>query len=92
MRGINLEVDGLSVDALVNTSDSSRLVLDLSLDVGKVVELAARDMVKFCPLGSPRSSGRSIGIAQRIGSLLIFGNVDELENQGPSSNDAASAR
>jgi hypothetical protein len=63
MRRVDLEVDGLSVDALVVTGNTGRLVLNLALDVAKVVEPPVGDMVELCPLGTASSAGRSIRIA-----------------------------
>lgn len=58
MRGINLEIDGLSVDTLVDASDSSRLVFNLALHIGKVVKLSVGDVMKFCPFRAAGSGGR----------------------------------
>lgn len=92
MRGIDLEVYGLSVDALVDARHSSRLVLNLPLDIREVVEPPVGDVMKFRPLGAPSSSGRSIGIVERIRGVIVFGDVDELENQRTAGDDAAAAR
>lgn len=92
MRGVNFKVDGLSIDTLVVAGDSGRFVLDLALDVGEVVELSARDMMELRPLGPPGGMGRSEGIVYRLWGALVIGDVDELENQGSSSNNTASPR
>jgi hypothetical protein len=47
--GVDLEVDGLPVDALVGASNPGRLVLDLTLDVGKVCEFPVGDVVELGP-------------------------------------------
>lgn len=52
MRGVDLEVDRLAVDALVAASYARRLILDLSLDVAEVSEPPVRDMVELSPLVS----------------------------------------
>lgn len=57
VRGVDLEVDGLSVDAFVVTGDSGRLVLNLALYITKVVESSVGDMVKLCPFGATGSAG-----------------------------------
>lgn len=54
MRGVDLEIDRLARDALVVTSDASRLVLDLALDIAKIGEAAVGDVVEFCPLSGSR--------------------------------------
>ena len=92
MRGVDLEVNGLSVNTLIVTSDSRCLGLDLALHVAKVVEPPVGDMVKLCPLGSASSARGPIRIALGIGSAFIFGDIDELEDQGPTSADATSSR
>lgn len=88
---VNLEVDGLSDDALVVAGDPGGLVLDLSLDVGKIVESSVRNVVELCPLGASRDSRRSIGVEGRIWRVIVFGNVDELEDQRPPGADAAAS-
>jgi hypothetical protein len=91
VRRVNLQVDGLSVDSLVAAGDSGRLVLDLSLDIRKVVEPSIGDMVKFCPFGPAGGIGVSIRVAEWIGSALIIRHIDELKDQGPTGDDAASS-
>lgn len=92
MGGVDLEVNGLSVDALVVAGDTGSLVLDLALDVAEVVESSVRDVMELCPLGTAGSTGRSIRIERGVGSALIIGDVDELKDQGPTGDDAASSR
>lgn len=55
MGGIDLEVDGLSVDALVRAGHTRGLVLDLTLDIREVCELPAGDVMELCPFGASRS-------------------------------------
>lgn len=50
MRRVDLEVDRLSVDALVCACHSRRLVLDFSLDIGEVCEASVGDVVELSPL------------------------------------------
>ncbi len=88
---VDLEVDGLAVDALVVTGNACRLVLNLPLDVGEVGEAAVGNVVELCPLGAARRGGRSVRVAGRIRGVVILGDVDELEDQGPPCNDAAAA-
>lgn len=92
MRRVDLEVDRLSVDTLVVAGNSGCLVLNFALDIAKIVEPPVGDVVELCPLGTASSTGGSIRIACRVGSVLIFGNVDELKDQGATSADAGSAR
>ena len=92
MRRVDLEVDRLSVDALVVTGNSGCLVLNLALDIAKIVEPAVGYVVELCPLGTASSTRGSIRIACRVGSVFIFGNVDELKDQGTTSADAGPAR
>lgn len=49
MRGVDLQVDGLTVDALVATSYPRCFVLDLTLDVRKVCESSIRDVDELSP-------------------------------------------
>lgn len=91
MRRVNLEIDGLPVDTLVAASDSSRFILNFSLDIGKVSEATVWNMVVLGPFGSTSSSGGPVGIKGGIGCLVIVGDVDELKNQGPTGDDAASS-
>lgn len=53
MGRVDFEVDGLPVDALIATGDSCGFILNLSLDIGKVIETSVRDMMELGPLGSP---------------------------------------
>jgi hypothetical protein len=92
MRRVDLEIDGLSVDTLVCASNTRGLVLDLALDITEVCELPARDMVKLSPFGASRSMRRFVRVGGRIGGVLVFGNVDELEDEGATSDDTAAAR
>lgn len=91
MRGVDLEVDGLTVDALVGTRHPRCLVLDLSLDVGEISEPPVGDMVEFGPFSPSSGSLRPIGIVQGIGRIIIFGYVDELQDQGSPGADTASS-
>lgn len=49
MWGVYLEVDGGSVDPFVVSRYSCRLVFNLPLDVGELVELSPRNVMKLCP-------------------------------------------
>ena len=47
--------------------------------------------MEFSPFGASSSSRGSIRVEQRIGRILIFGHVDELQDQGSSGADTASS-
>lgn len=68
MRGIDLEVDGLPVDALVVSCYPRGLILDLALDLGEVVELPPWNMEELSPfLLSSNARGRMGNV-----NLIIF--------------------
>ena len=92
MRGVNLEINGLAVDALVITGNSGGLAFNLPLHIRKVCEAAAGDVMKLCPLGSSCSSRRSETIFHRVWKSFIFGDVDELEDKGSTGADATASR
>ena len=56
MGGVDFEVDGLSVDALVAAGDSCGFILNFSLDIGEISEASVRDVMELSPLGSAGSS------------------------------------
>lgn len=90
MRGVYLEVDGLAVDALVATRNPGRLVLDLALDIAKVGEATARDVMELCPLRAPGGVGVLEGRLEVDLSLVLL-DIDELQNQGAAGDDAAAS-
>lgn len=92
MGRVDLEVDGLAVDSLVGTGDSRRLVLNLPLDVGKVCEATARDVMELCPLRSPGRSRGPEAVLHGIWEVFILGDVDELEDKGSTGADATASR
>lgn len=92
MRGVDLEVYGLAVDALVGAGDSRRLVFNFPLDVGKVCEAAARDVMELCPLRSSRGGRGPEAVFHGIWEGFIFGDVDELEDKGSTGADATASR
>jgi hypothetical protein len=86
--GEYLEVNGLAIDAFVAPCDARGLVLDLALDIAKVVEPPVGDVMKLGPLiqgGLGRVPVAGLGVI----SGVLAGNVDQLQNEGSSSNDAA---
>lgn len=92
MRRVDFEVDGLPVDALVGSRDPRGFILDLSLHVGEVVEPPVWNVMELGPLRAPRCVGGSVGVVDGLWSILIVGDVDELKNQRPAGDDAASSR
>ena len=91
MRRVNFEINGLSVDSLIGAGDTRSLVLNLALDIGKVVEPSIGDMVELCPLGASRSGGRAEAVLDWLGSILIFGDIDELQDKRATGDDATAS-
>lgn len=89
VRRVDLEIDGLAVDALVASGDAGSLVLDFALDIAKVREAATGNMVKLCPL--IRTSRGCVAIGS-VGVLyrLVRLDIDELQDQRPSCDNTAS--
>jgi hypothetical protein len=77
MWGVDLEVDGLAIDAFVVSRNPRGLILDLPLDVAEVVEPPVRDVVKLSPL--VRSGlGRVPVVGVRVIPGIFAGHIDEL--------------
>ncbi len=53
MRGVDLQVDRLSIYALIVSRYSCGFVLNLPLDFAKIVESPARDVIELTPLILP---------------------------------------
>lgn len=92
MGRVDLQVNGLSVDAFVAARHTACFVLYLPLDVRKVCEAPIGNVVEFGPFGPSSSVWGLVGIQSRVGRVGIFGNVDKLENKGSTSDDATSSR
>lgn len=90
---IDLEVDGLPVDALVATRDPTGFVFNLPFDFLKVVPSSARNVVELCPLVLSCYAGWSMRYMDFVifWPVLVAGDVDELENQRSSCDNAASS-
>ena len=84
------EVDGLAIDALVAPCDSCSLVFDFPLDIAEVVEPPVGDVVELGPFISSRLIGVPVDRGPCI-LTIIARNVDELQDEGPSSNDTAAS-
>lgn len=91
MRGVDFEIDGLSIDALVAASDSCGFIFNFPFDIGKVVEPSVGYVMKLCPFRSAGSRRRTIRVICWVRRGVIIEDVDELQNQGPASDDAASS-
>lgn len=94
MWGVNLEVDGLSVDALVVSRYPCRLVLNLAPDLGEVVVSPPWDVQKFSPFLLSGDTCWCVGHVYFIvivGVVAFAGKVDELEDERPPGNNAAAS-
>lgn len=92
MRGVDLEVDGLSINPLVTSSDPRSLIFDFPLDIRKVGKSSVGNMVKLCPFRTAGSIGRPVRVVRGIGSIFVLGNVDKLQDQWSTSADATASR
>jgi hypothetical protein len=77
--GIDLEVDGLPVDALVAPSNACSFSFDLPLDLTEFIPSPTRDMMKLSPF-------------LRCGRFSIDGYVDELKNEWTAGDNTTAAR
>jgi hypothetical protein len=94
VRRVDLEVDGLAVDALVVSCYPGRLVLNLAPDLGEVVVPPAWDVEKLAPFLLASNACWGVGhmdLVVVVCILALAGEVDELQNQGPSGHDAAAS-
>jgi len=95
MWRVYLEIDGLTVDPLVGSCYSRRLILDFPLDILEVCELAPRDMMELCPFSLRcRHASWCVRDVDFVVHRSIFfaGYVDKLQDEGSSSDYAAAAR
>jgi hypothetical protein len=94
MRRIDLEVNGLSVDALVVSCYPGGLVLDLAPDLGEVVVSPPWDVEKLSPFLLSCNTCWSVGNVHFVFVVGIFafaGKVDELKDERPPSNNATTS-
>jgi hypothetical protein len=94
MRGVNFEIDGLPVDALVVTSYPGCLILDLSFHVLEVREPTIRDVMKLCPFWlrcDTRSSMRYVDIVS-FRRIILAGYVDKLQDERPPCDYPTTSR
>ena len=95
MWRVDLQVDGLSVDALVAARYATGLALNLPLDILKVIPFPMRLMVEFCPLILPCYAGWRVWDVYFVMARLVVSaawEVDELKDERSSSYDAAATR
>ena len=88
-------MDGLTVDSFIIASNARGLVFDLSLDIGKVLELAAGNVIELSPFALACDTGWCMGNVSFVMFGLVValaGDVDELENKWSSCDYAASSR
>jgi hypothetical protein len=91
---VDLEVDGLSIDALVASCYPRRLVLNLTLDLREVVELPSWDVMEFRPFALALDAGGGMWDMYLVAFWLVFplaGDINELEDERSSSDDAAAS-
>jgi hypothetical protein len=81
MRRVYLEVDRLSVDALVASCDTRSLCFNLPLHLCEVIPTPSWHMVKLCPFLLARDAGWRVRHMDFVGGRFVVsfaGNVDEL--------------
>ena len=81
MRRVDLQVNGLTVDALVVTGNTRCFILNLPLDIRKLSELPMWYVVKFRPLILASDAGRCVWNVYFVVLWLICPltwNVDKL--------------
>lgn len=80
-------------DALVVTGDTSGLVLDLAFDIAEVGEAAVGDMVELGPFTGSRGGVVPLGgVVGGGGFSVLVRDVDELEDQRSTSDNATASR
>ena len=81
MRRVDLEVDRLSVDALIVPCYAGCFVLDLVFDVFEVLKCSSWQMVEFCPfaMSSYTCCGMwNVEIPIFLFVIILAGYIDEL--------------
>jgi hypothetical protein len=91
VRGVDLQADRLSADALVVSCYPRRLVLDFAPNLFEVVELPAGNMEELCEFLLPRYARWCVWHVDFI--VVVFfafaRDVDELQNERSACDDAA---
>lgn len=93
MWRIDLEIDGLSIDAFVISCYPGGFCFDLPFNLGEIIKPPPRDVVKFCPFLLASDARRSMWDMDLVVDRLVValtGNIDELKNQRSPRHDAAS--
>lgn len=94
MRRVDLEIDGLPVDALVVSSYPRCLRLDFTLDVGKVVEpppWVVEELSPFLLSCYARGCMRDVDFVVVWDVFAVARKVDELQNERSPRYDTASS-
>jgi hypothetical protein len=95
MWRVDFQIDGLAVDALVVSCYPRRLGLDFALYLGEVVDSPAGNVKKLAPLLLSCYARRRMWDVYFVALVLVLaltGQVDELQDEWPPGNDAASSR
>jgi hypothetical protein len=94
MWGVNFEVDGLPVDALVVASYPSSLILDLSFYVLEVREPTIGDVMKLCPFWLRCDTCSSMRYVDLVSSwrIILAGYVDKLQDERPPCDYPTTSR
>lgn len=94
VRRVDFEVDGLPIDSLVVSCYPRGLVLDFTPDLGEIVVSPPWDMEELSPFLLPsntRWSVRHVDLVIVVGIFAFAGEVDELEDERSSGDDAATS-
>jgi len=92
MRREYLQVDRLPVDTFVAARYSCRLGFDFVLHLCKVVPFSSWNMVELGPFSLACDTGRCMWkVGSVVAGLVIGRNVDELEDEWSSSDDATAS-
>ncbi len=95
MWGVDLQVDGLPVDALVVSCYPRCLGLNLAPDLCKIIEPLAGNVQKLSPLLLSCYTGRGVRHVYLItlfGILALAREVNQLENERSPRYDATASR
>lgn len=90
MWRVYLQVDGLTVDALVVSRYSCRFVLDFALHVLEVFKPSIGNVVKLCPFWLCSNTQRRMWYMNFV-SLIVAGDVDQLQDEWPPCDDTAAS-
>jgi len=95
MGRVDFEIDRLAVDAFVASRYPGSLILNLPLDLAKIVKLATGNVTKLAPLVLSSYTGGGMWYIDLVAIrsvVAIAWNIDQLQYQRPSSDDAAATR